>query len=505
MSSVIWVDSDEDVFVKASAVVDGDERVRGDTAPDPARKYRIMSTNEVFEYSSKKTMHYDVSHDSCSPDLAFVDAINDAAVLNTVQQRYAKGQIYTRLGPLVISLNPFCSIDGLHDMDAFHHKLITNVRNRDEDAHIFSVAYGALQQAKVKSQTIIVRGETGSGKSDVCSRMVEFVLHDPSSTGSHSTPSTAVPHSVEFSLEDEILACRPILESFGNAGTLKNGNSSRFVKYVKLYVQQNHKESYMHTPDAGVVAGSIIVGADITQCLLEKSRVVDQRQDERSFHIFYQILLGMDKENLTTLGLHASQHYRFLCDGVVQQDKFSSSNASSLSLKNHRDVEKFSELKVALTKVGIESDQQMEIFHIVAAILHLGNVSFKTPVGDAENVVCEIVGTNHYKFVEHVLKIESLKTQLTTKLFSGAEGRASTYVVELTADQCTHTTAIIAKDLYDRLFHWLVQKCNEVVKCDTTSTNYVGILDIFGFEVIINYALMFCHCNGSSNNMIICL
>ena len=354
---------------------------------------------------------------------------------------------------MTISVNPFCSIAGLHDIKTFH----SQHASKDEDAHIFSIAADAMENVVDQSQSIIVNGVCGSGKSAVCEQITRFLLKHKHSAVSDVSSSI-------YSLEDEILACVFILECFGSAHTLLSDNSSRFVKYVKFQVETNVNanakinEKYSFGRK-GLNAGSVVIGANIACCMLEKSRVVRQPVDEQSFNVFYHMLFGLNVHALGVMGLSLSQSFRFLSGGLSQdaahQSSLKNSGVKSVGFSQQY-ADDFVKLQIAFEKIGFAKELQSEVFKIIAVVLHLGNLMLVplVLVGDVGNTTCSAATSSQFSFVAEVLGLDNLDSLLTTK-YINKDGRSSVCSVELTVDQSADAACALAKDLYDKLFAWL--------------------------------------------------
>ena len=257
-------------------------------------------------------------------------------------------------------------------------------------------------------------------------------------------------------MEHQLLQANPILESFGNAKTVKNDNSSRFGKFIRIMFDGN---------------SGFISGADLETYLLEKSRAIRQQPLERSFHIFYQLLSGASAEQRNTLLLEPAENYRFLTNGFVSVPDIDESQPLSETL-NSMDI------------MGISPEEQTSILKVVSAVLQMGNMKFSAeknsdqatmPDNTAAQKACHLLGINVTQLSQGFLK---------PRIKVGRD----TVARSQTKEQAEFTCEAISKAIYDRLFRWLVQRINKSLHRATMRTGhaFIGILDIAGFEIFEN-------------------
>jgi myosin-5 len=440
----------------------------------------------------KYVLPYDVSHDQGVHDLGLMNNLNNAAVLNTVRTRYVqRGAIYTAMHPLFISVNPYQDIPDLYNIRRYESLI-----SEEKEAHIFTMVKRAIDSVMSKNQAIIVRGESGAGKTEACKRILSYMISPDRSTSILMLPSSsASTASVGELLNKKLIACNPILESFGNACTIRNDNSSRFGKYLKIMFDEqttstsssgssrsspgNNRSSPgggSRNQQSSTSSPVQIQGAAIQHYLLERSRVVSQAPGERNYHVFYQLLSGCNRDPklMSTLQLAAENSstsgYNYICEG-------------SLNIESDADYHGFHTLVAALQDIGIDESKSTEIFKLLAAVLHLGNIQFRVdPENEWGSVVHDKENNAAYKFAEEVLGIAGLATNLTMKSVSSARGRQSMIMVNYTVEKAIAITAAVAKEIYDRLFQWLIYQCNQTLY-SPQQAHYIGLLDLFGFEV----------------------
>jgi len=361
--------------------------------------------------------------------------LHEPAILSVINQRYMLDKIYTFTGPILIAVNPFKKLE-IYDNQRIKNYFENN-NNCKLEPHIFNIsnlAYKNLINNK-KDQSILISGESGAGKT-ISARLIMNSL----STISYSK-------SIENSkIEKLILASNSILESFGNAKTIRNDNSSRFGKFIKLFIDTNKGN---------------LVNAKIETYLLEKVRVVNQSKNERNYHIFYQYLT---KSGITS-------PYNYLNNEFIELND---------------DLDKQLELDQAFETLGFSKEIVNSIYNLIMGILELGNISFENK------------DINQYKKVADLLNVcpNLLEETLTKKKINVA---GDFCISELSLDQSINKRDALAKESYEYLFNYIVNFINSKIYQEQNKENlkFIGILDIFGFEIFqkndfeqfcINYA-----------------
>lgn len=308
--------------------------------------------------------------------------------------------------------------------------------------HVFAVAESSYYNMKAykENQCVIISGESGAGKTEAAKRIMQYIANV--SGGSNTSIQKT---------KDMVLATNPLLESFGNAKTLRNNNSSRFGKYLQLQFN----------------AAGEPVGADITNYLLEKSRVVGQIMNERNFHIFYQFTKGASDNYRQIYGIQKPETYGYL------------SRSKCFNVDGIDDLAEYKDTLNAMKVIGLSQAEQDEIFRILAAILWTGNLQFKMDKDEYAQVADESVVT----FLAYLLGVEpeAVVSAITIRILTPRNGE----VIESPANpaQATATRDALAKALYNNLFDWIVERVNVSLKARDVTANSVGILDIYGFEI----------------------
>ncbi|XP_059445474.1 myosin-1 isoform X2 [Corylus avellana] len=358
--------------------------------------------------------------------------LNEPSVLYNIQCRYNQDMIYTKAGPVLVAINPFkkVSLYGNDYIEAYKLKSI-------ESPHVYAITDTAIREMvrDEVNQSIIISGESGAGKTETAKIAMQYLAALGGGSG----------------IEYEILKTNPILEAFGNAKTLRNDNSSRFGKLIEIHFSETGK----------------ISGANIQTFLLEKSRVVQCTEGERSYHIFYQLCAGVPTDLREKLNLRSADEYKYLRQ----------SNCYSITGVN--DAEQFRIVVEALDVVHISKEDQQSVFAMLAAVLWLGNISFT--VIDNENHVEAVTDEGLFNVAKLVgCDIEELKLALSTRTMRVGNDNI---VQKLTLSQAIDTRDALAKSIYACLFEWLVEQINKSLAVGKRRTGRsISILDIYGFE-----------------------
>ncbi|KAJ7086113.1 P-loop containing nucleoside triphosphate hydrolase protein [Mycena belliarum] len=401
-------------------------------------------------------------------DLATLSHLNEPSILHAVQTRYASRKIYTYSGIVLLSVNPF------EPVPMYTPDIVQRYRERTKgelEPHLFAIAEDAYAAMTFdgKGQTIIVSGESGSGKTEAAKLVIRFIA-SPKTAQMNSDKNSFVEGASQ--VEQQIQATNPILEAFGNAKTTRNDNSSRFGKYIQASIALRSLLWPRLTRVLQLLfdTNRLIVGGRVRTYLLERSRLSYQAKTERNYHIFYQLCAGLPSERLEELGLD------------TDYSKFHYLNQGGPSTSELSDRDKFLAMRDALGVVGIDAAQQTSIFQLLAALLHLGNVSVTQTRTDA---IIEDDDASMLRAIEFLgvdaaeFKRWTIKKQITT--------RSDKIATALTASQAVGVRDSIARFVYACLFEWLVSAINESLAgrygdAASRAETYVGVLDIYGFE-----------------------
>ncbi|CAH2095894.1 unnamed protein product [Euphydryas editha] len=369
------------------------------------------------------------------------DYRSEAAFIDNLKKRFRENIIYTYIGNVLISVNPYKNLPIYTEEKT---KLYFQKAFFEAPPHVFAIADNAYRSLvyEQREQCILISGESGSGKTEASKKVLEYI-------------AARTNHLLNVeTVKDKLLQTNPLLEAFGNAKTHRNDNSSRFGKYMDIQF------NFEGAPEGG----------HILNYLLEKSRVVSQMSGERNFHIFYQLLAGGDQELLKRLRLQGRPEvYKYTTDSVTQ------------SSQKSNDAEQFRAVREAMKVIEIAEDEQNEMFEIVASVLHLGNVKFvQNDKGYSEILNHDANSEN----IADLLKVN--KTQLREALTSRTiDARGDVVSTPLDLEQAHYARDALAKAIYEKHFRWLVSRVNAslAAKEDDPRSSVIGILDIYGFEI----------------------
>ncbi|KAJ7170185.1 P-loop containing nucleoside triphosphate hydrolase protein [Mycena filopes] len=376
-------------------------------------------------------------------DMTLLTTISNESINDNLQKRWTNGEIYTYIGAVLISVNPF------RDLGIYTEETLVKYRGKNRlevPPHVFSIAETSYynMNAYHENQCVIISGESGAGKTEAAKRIMQYIAEV--SGGQDSSIQE---------IKDMVLATNPLLESFGCAKTLRNNNSSRHGKYLEIMFNA-HGEP---------------VGAQITNYLLEKGRVVGQIENERDFHIFYQFTKGATADQREMFGLQGPEAYVY------------TSASNCLEVSDIDDVEDYGETIKAMQVIGLSAHEQSEIFRMLAVILWLGNVQFS----EKDDGNSEIADSGVTDFVGYLMEADAALVQkvLTSKIVETQRGgrRGSVYDVPLNPSQASSARDALSKAVYNNLFEWIVSRINVSMKPRSAHTQIIGILDIFGFEI----------------------
>ncbi|XP_058139334.1 LOW QUALITY PROTEIN: unconventional myosin-XV [Dasypus novemcinctus] len=383
-------------------------------------------------------------------DMTQLEDLQEATVLANLKNRFERNLIYTYIGSMLVSVNPYqmFGIYGPEQVQQYSGRALG-----ENPPHLFAIAnlaFAKMLDAK-ESQGIIISGESGSGKTEATKLILRYLA--------------AMNQKRDVMQQVSILEATPLLESFGNAKTVRNDNSSRFGKFMEIFLE-----------------GGVISGAITSQYLLEKSRIVFQAKNERNYHIFYELLSGLPAQLRQSFSLQEAETYYYLNQG------------GNCEIAGKSDADDFRRLLAAMEVLGFSGEDQDGIFRILASILHLGNVYFEKYETDAQEAA-SVVSAREIQAVAELLQIspEGLQKALTFKV---TETMREKIFTPLTVESAVDARDAIAKVLYALLFGWLIARVNSLVspRQDTLS---IAILDIYGFEdlsfnsfeqLCINYA-----------------
>uniref|UniRef100_A0A8C9U8A8 Osteoclast-stimulating factor 1 n=1 Tax=Scleropages formosus TaxID=113540 RepID=A0A8C9U8A8_SCLFO len=353
-------------------------------------------------------------------DMVLLTKINEDAIVENLKKRYMDDYIFTYIGPVLISVNPFKQMPYFGDKEV---ELYQGAAQYENPPHIYALADNMYRNMMIdrENQCVIISGESGAGKTVAAKYIMSYISRV-------SGGGPRVQH-----VKDIILQSNPLLEAFGNAKTVRNNNSSRFGKYFEIQFSSGGE------PDGG----------KISNFLLEKSRVVMRNPGERSFHIFYQLIEGASEEQKSSLGITSLDYYSYL------------NQSGSYKVDDINDRSDFHETIHAMNVIGISPEERTLVLQIVAGVLHMGNIQFK----EAGNYAA-VENEEFLAFPSFLLGIDQtgLKEKLTSrKMDSKWGGKSESIDVTLNVEQACYTRDALSKALIIFL--------------------NIGVLDIYGFEI----------------------
>ncbi|XP_049829322.1 myosin heavy chain 95F isoform X2 [Schistocerca gregaria] len=441
---------------------------------------------------SKQTCSLDRIHYAEDNDSKEVDDncglmyLNPATLLHNVRLRYYKDKIYTYVANILLAVNPYFEIKDLYSKNTI--KSYQGKSLGVMPPHVFAIGDKAFRDMKVmkQSQSIIVSGESGAGKTESTKYLLRYLCD--------LWGTTAGP------IEQKILDANPIMEAFGNAKTTRNNNSSRFGKFMEVHFDNKYQ----------------VVGGYISHYLLEKSRICVQGPEERNYHVFYLLCAGAPDQLRAQLNITKPDDFHYLKQGCTQyfvnnttEKKLNNSQKSQSQIKKGGlkdplldDVQDFTTLDQALSRIGLDDAERLNIYTTVASVLHLGNVSFEENPEDTKGG-CRITAASE-KSLTIASKLmgmdpEELRQALVSKVMQTSRGglKGTVIMVPLKVYEANNARDALAKALYSKLFDYIVQRINKSIPFKASSY-YIGVLDIAGFEYFtVNSFEQFCinYCN----------
>ncbi|CAJ0571540.1 unnamed protein product, partial [Mesorhabditis spiculigera] len=464
-------------------------------APDPVHGYVLgdivdirsdslsitrRNDGKTIDVRADDVFPADASKDTTVDDNCALMYLNEGSLLENSRRRFInKHHIYTYVANILISINPYAEVPDLYStktMVSYRGKSIGQM-----PPHVYAIADKAFRDMRRhgRSQSILVSGESGAGKTESQKAILRYLCEN--------WGQTAGP------IQQRLLETNPILEAFGNAKTSRNNNSSRFGKFVEIHFDNKN----------------LVTGGHVSHYLLEKSRIVGQSEGERNYHIFYQLIAGSDADMYKLYALAPPDRFHYLRRGCV--DFFARPgnergiNADRLAPKAQTrvdpivdDAADFKRLLSCLEKCGLNEGMRKQVLSTVAGVLHLGNVDFvaveeggkdgsRVSPGESEKSAIRAAGM-------FGIDVQQLRLALTTRAMQPSRGgmKGTLILVPLKPAEASAARDALAKAIYSRLFDWIVATINKSIPF-TNSHNYIGVLDIAGFEYFtINSIVLIC-------------
>ncbi|XP_015455939.1 unconventional myosin-VI isoform X1 [Pteropus alecto] len=455
----VWAPHPTDGFQMGNIVDIGPDSLTIEPLNQKGKTFLAL-INQVFpaEEDSKKDVE-----DNCS-----LMYLNEATLLHNIKVRYSKDRIYTYVANILIAVNPYFDIPKIYSSEAI--KSYQGKSLGTMPPHVFAIADKAFRDMKVlkMSQSVIVSGESGAGKTENTKFVLRYL------TESYGTGQD---------IDDRIVEANPLLEAFGNAKTVRNNNSSRFGKFVEIHF--NEKSS--------------VVGGFVSHYLLEKSRICVQGKEERNYHIFYRLCAGASEDIREKLHLSSPDNFRYLnrgctryfankeTDKQILQNRKTPEHLKAGSLKDpllddHGD---FIRMCTAMKKIGLDDNEKLDLFRVVAGVLHLGNIDFEEAGSTSGGCTLKNKSSQSLEYCAELLGLDQddLRVSLTTRvMLTTAGGTKGTVIkVPLKVEQANNARDALAKTVYSHLFDHVVNRVNQCFPFETSSY-FIGVLDIAGFE-----------------------
>ncbi|XP_029808058.1 myosin-6 [Suricata suricatta] len=431
-----FVPDDKEEFVKAKIVSREGGKV---TAETENGKTVTVKEDQVLQQNPPKFDKIE--------DMAMLTFLHEPAVLFNLKERYAAWMIYTYSGLFCVTVNPY------KWLPVYNAEVVAAYRGKkrsEAPPHIFSISDNAYQYMLTdrENQSILITGESGAGKTVNTKRVIQYFA-SIAAIGDRGKKDNA--NANKGTLEDQIIQANPALEAFGNAKTVRNDNSSRFGKFIRIHFGATGK----------------LASADIETYLLEKSRVIFQLKAERNYHIFYQILSNKKPELLDMLLVTNNPYdYAFVSQGEV-------------SVASIDDSEELLATDSAFDVLGFTPEEKAGVYKLTGAIMHYGNMKFKQKQREEQ---AEPDGTEDADKSAYLMGLNSadlLKGLCHPRVKVGNE-----YVTKgQSVQQVYYSIGALAKAVYEKMFNWMVTRINATLETKQPRQYFIGVLDIAGFEI----------------------
>jgi len=409
---------------------------------DDGTKAVVMCGHEKKVFPSSQVGQVNPPKFEKCEDMANLTFLNDGSVFHNLEVRYKAKLIYTYSGLFCVVVNPYKRYPIYTQLVV---KWYVGKRRNEVPPHLWAISETAYRNmlTNTKDQSMLITGESGAGKTENTKKVITYLA---------LVAASGKKQAKKVSLEDQIVATNPILESYGNAKTSRNDNSSRFGKFIRI-----------HFTTAGK-----LTGCDIESYLLEKSRITEQQEVERSYHIFYQLLQPFVPDMKAKC---------LLTDDIYDYSYVSQGKVTVASIDDNEELE-FTDN--AFDVIGFSNEEKWDCYKLTAAVMAMGEIKFKQKGRDDQaepddmgypNKVAELMGVN---------ADEMMKSFCKPKIKVGTE-----WVTKgQTCEQATYGVGGIGRSTYDRIFKWLIIKCNDtLIDKAMKKANFTAVLDIAGFEI----------------------
>uniref|UniRef100_A0A8C1BP85 Uncharacterized protein n=1 Tax=Cyprinus carpio carpio TaxID=630221 RepID=A0A8C1BP85_CYPCA len=433
MKKACFVPDTEEEFVKATIISRDGDKVTCENS-----KGTTVTVKEIDVHPQNPPKFDKIE------DMAMFTFLHEPAVLFNLKERYAAWMIYTYSGLFCVTVNPY------KWLPVYNQEVVLAYRGKkrsEAPPHIFSISDNAYQYmlSDRENQSILITGESGAGKTVNTKRVIQYFASIAAS------PTKKETSDKKGTLEDQIIQCNPALEAFGNAKTIRNDNSSRFGKFIRIHFAASGK----------------LASADIETYLLEKSRVTFQLKAERDYHIFYQILSQKKPELLEMLLITANPYdYAFISQGETQ--------VASID-----DADELMATDEAFDVLGFTQEEKNSIYKLVGAIMHYGNMRFKQKQREEQ---AEADGTEDADKSAYLMGLNSadlIKALCHPRVKVGNEWVTKGQNVQ----QVSYAVGALSKSVYEKMFLWMVVRINQSLDTKQPRQYFIGVLDIAGFEI----------------------
>ena len=438
----VWIPDPKSGGYREGALESGD-------LEDPASKCVVSVGHEKFTHKGSEVGKVNPPKFEKCEDMVNLTFLNDASVFWNLKTRYQAKMIHTYSGLFVVVVNPYKRYPLYTHRVA---KIYLGKRRNECPPHLWAIAETAYRGMlnNSKNQAMLITGESGAGKTENTKKVITYLA---------MVATSSKKSDKKVSLEDQIVATNPILESYGNAKTSRNDNSSRFGKFIRIHFTASGK----------------LAGCDIVSYLLEKSRITEQQEVERSYHIFYQLLQpfgdGIGGGLRTKCHLSSDIYdYTYVSQGKTKVDSID-------------DNEELEYTEDAFNVLGFEEQEKFDCYMLTAAVMTFGGIEFKTK-GRDDQAECELIGPD--TFAGKVAALCGVDASAMIKAFCKPRIKVGTEWVTKgqTCVQATNAVGGIARGIFDRVFKWLIEKCNATLIDPTLKkNNFCAVLDIAGFEI----------------------
>jgi len=419
---------------------------------DPNEKCTVAVAHEKFTMKAAEVGRVNPPKFEKCEDMVNLTYLNDASVFWNLKTRYQAKLIHTYSGLFVVVVNPY------KRYPLYTHrvcKIYLGKRRNEAPPHLWAIAEGAYRNmlSSKKNNAMLITGESGAGKTENTKKVITYLAMVATGAGGKKDEK-------KVSLEDQIVATNPILESYGNAKTARNDNSSRFGKFIRIHFTASGK----------------LAGCDIVSYLLEKSRITEQQEVERSYHIFYQLIQPYG-DGICDGGLREKCR---LSNDIYDYIYVSQGKTKVESIDDNEELEYTED---AFNVLGFSAEEKFDCYMLTAGVMTCGGIEFKTK-GRDDQAECELIGPE--TFPGKAAGAFQVDTYQMIKAFCKPRIKVGTeWVIKgQTCEQSTMAVGGIARAIFDRVFKWLIEKCNDtLIDATLKKANFCAVLDIAGFEI----------------------